>query len=340
MKIPSRLSYRRSLSPSHGVFTFLNAQEEKIPLPYQEIKIVGQKESAAEAFDKNMDIRKISSWKTLAEGNPQFIEYCHVPYDAKRLLCNFSLTVSANTLKAELCNDDDVAKTIKEFLTVYKKRNGFVYLSERYLRQILSGAWLWRNQDNLSTQITIKTNTNRKVVAKNVHQLRFEQGWEAKLPDWSELVSDFAKALVDPMSYLICEIEAEIIPATCQEVYPSQAFTEKNDNRESSRIFQKTRINGQLSPVIGCYKIGAGISIIDDWFKDAVHPIRVGRYGVEKSTSSSLRTPDTGTDFFTLLTKIESITEALYKDKQLSNEANFIAANLIKGGLFQPGDKK
>lgn len=340
MKIPNKLSYRRSLSPGHGVFTYLNAKGERAPLPYQEVKIVGQKESAAEAFDKKMAVKKPDSWKVLAESNPQTIEYCHVPYDAQRLLCNFSLTVSANTLKPESCNDENVISAVKAFLSAYAASDGFSYLSKRYLRQILSGNWLWRNQENVNTKITLRTNTGREVIAENVQQLRFETCWETELPGWSELVNDFAKALQNPMSYLICEIEAEIIPATCQEVYPSQAFLDGDDKQKANRVFQKTLIDSSLTPVIGCYKIGAGISIIDDWFKDAAYPVRVSRYGADKSTTVAFRTPELGNDFFSLFINLEEITESLNKDKQRINEAHFICANLIKGGLFQLGEKK
>ncbi|KRS22674.1 hypothetical protein AAY72_02165 [Alishewanella sp. WH16-1] len=340
MKIPNKLSYRRSLSPGNGVFTYLNSKGERVPLPYQEIKIVGQKESAAEAYDKKMVVKKSDSWKVLAESNPQTIEYCHVPYDAQRLLCNFSLTVSANILRPESCNDENVVNTIKAFLSAYAASEGFTYLSKRYLRQILSGSWLWRNQENLNTKITVRTNTGREVIAENVQQLRFEGLWETELPGWSELVNDFANALQNPMSYLICEIEAEIIPATCQEVYPSQAFKEKRGEQHASRTFQKTSVDGQLTPVIGCYKIGAGISIIDDWYKDAVYPVRVGRFGVDKATIMAYRTPAGGNDFYSLFTNVEAITESLNLDKERIYDAHFICANLIKGGLFQLGDKK
>lgn len=337
MKLPQRFSYRRSLSPSIGVFTYVNKQGEERPLPFKTVKVLGQKEGVAEGFDNKMIPKASATAKKLGEGNPHTIEYCHVPYDANLVFCRFSLTVNANSIAPEVCNDTEVIEAMSEFVKSYIAVKGYNYLAERYLIQIISGAWLWRNQYSLGTTIRIRTHKGRNLVAENVQPHSGQKGWQQSLAGWADLVDEFSEALINPGKFLLCEVEAEIIPITCQEIYPSQAFSDRDSADIAGRVFQKTMVDGAESPILGAYKIGAAIAQIDDWLDDAVEPLRVGQYGVDKKISAALRTPENGLDFFSTLTQVEQLTDEIKAKKQPSNRAHFLAANLIKGGLFQKG---
>ncbi|WP_348727774.1 type I-F CRISPR-associated protein Csy3 [Rheinheimera texasensis] len=337
MKLPQRFSYRRSLSPSVGVFTYLSKQGSEKPLPVKTVKILGQKEGVTEGFDNAMTPKATATAKKLGEGNPHTIEYCHVPYDATKLFCRFSLTVNANSMVPEVCSDVGVRESMSAFVQAYKTAEGFRYLAKRYLSQIFSGAWLWRNQYSLSTTIRVRTHTGRHLVAENVQAYIGQKGWQQTLAGWAELVEEFNEALTNPNKFLLCEVEAEIVPVTCQEVYPSQAFSEREDADAVGRIFQKTMADGLETPILGAYKIGAALAQIDDWFDDAVEPLRVGQYGVDKKTGTAFRTPEQGRDFFSIISQVEQLAEDIKKTKQPNDNAHFLAANLIKGGLFQKG---
>jgi len=273
MKLPQRFSYRRSLSPSIGVFTYVNKQGEERPLPFKTVKVLGQKEGVAEGFDYKMIPKASATAKKLGEGNPHSIEYCHVPYDANRVFCRFSLTVNANSIAPEVCSDSEVKGIMSEFVKSYLAVKGYNYLAERYLIQIISGAWLWRNQYSFGTTIRIRTHTGRNLVIENVQANIVHNGWQQNLAGWADLVDEFSEALVNPGKFLLCEVEAEIIPITCQEVYPSQAFNERDGVDIPGRVFQKTMVDGTESPIIGAYKIGAAIAQIDDWLDDAAEPL-------------------------------------------------------------------
>ncbi len=337
MKLPQRFSYRRSLSPSMGVFIYLRTDGLEKPLPFKTVKILGQKEGVTEGFDNAMVPKATATAKKLGEGNPHTIEYCHVPYDAKRLFCRFSLTVNANSVVPEVCSDVGVRESMSAFVQAYKAAGGFRYLAERYLSQIFSGVWLWRNQYSLSTTIRVRAHTGRVLVAENVQAQIGQKGWQQKLAGWAELVEEFSEALTNPNKFLLCEIEAEIVPITCQEIYPSQAFSGRESTEGVGRIFQKTIADGIETPILGGHKIGAAIAQIDDWFDDAVDPLRVGQYGVDKKTGTACRTPDRGRDFFSIISRVEQLVEEIKKTQQPNNNAHFLAANLIKGGLFQKG---
>ncbi|WP_233008023.1 type I-F CRISPR-associated protein Csy3 [Rheinheimera faecalis] len=337
MKLPQRFSYRRSLSPSIGVFTYADKQSVEKPLSFKSVKIVGQKEGVTEGFDNSMMPKASATAKKLGEGNLHTVEYCHVPYDAKRMFCRFSLTVNANSISPEVCNDPSVLEAMSGFVKAYSDVNGYTYLAERYLKQIISGTWLWRNQYSLSTAIRIRTNTGHNVTAENVHAHGMRKDWQHQLVGWTKLVEDFSNALTDHSKFLLCEIEAELIPVTCQEIYPSQAFNERGNSEAASRVFQRTQVDGVDSPILGAYKIGAAIAQIDDWFDDAIEPLRVGQYGVDKKSGTALRSPENGLDFFSTITQVEQLTDEIKAKNQPNNRAHFLAANLIKGGLFQKG---
>lgn len=340
MKLPQRFSYRRSLSPSIGVFTYVNKRGEERALPFKTVKVLGQKEGVVEGFDNKMNPKASATAKKLGEGNPHTIEYCHVPYDANRVFCRFSLTVNANSITPEVCSDTEVIKAMSEFVRSYIAVKGYNYLAERYLIQIISGAWLWRNQYSLGTTIRIRTHKGRNLVAENVQPHSGQKVWQQNLAGWADLVDEFSEALINPGKFLLCEVEAEIIPITCQEVYPSQAFNERDGVDIPGRVFQKTMMDSAESPILGAYKIGAAIAQIDDWFDGAIKALRVGHYGVDKKICAALRTPEMGTDFFSIITQVEQLSKELRATGQLTSKAHFLVANLIKGGLFQKGASK
>lgn len=353
MKLPKRFSYTRSISPSNCVFLIEGTE----PLQVHKVTLTTSMEGAAQgASETKASVKKsidneaslpadLGTHNNLGRGNIQTVETCYVPYGTRRLVCNFSVSVNANSTSPHVCSDKEVISVLSEFLSLYKARGGFRYLAERYLENIISGAWLWRNQHTLGTKIVISTNRTEPVCAEHVEQLRFNTNFFKKLPGWIELLEAFETALTEPSQFLICEVSGEIQPSTCQEIYPSQAFIQDESNtgdnsqpkskKSLAKVFQKTSINGVESPILGSYKIGAAIATIDDWYDDGVEPLRVSNYGVNKAEATAVRHPRSGKDLFSIMKNLESISASIQSSGQLPPEAHFLVANLIKGGLFQ-----
>lgn len=336
MKIPKKLSYQRSLSPSIAVFYSVDKEGKHTPLEIKTVKILGQKESASEAFDGDMNLKSNVENKVLSEGNPQTIDYCHAPADSEYLLCKFSLRVEASSLSPRVCDDNEVSDYLKSFAQLYAEFGGYHYLAQRYLVNILGAEWLWRNQNTINTDIALRTSRDLSIEISGVNQLRFEHEWWTAIPDWEVLLEQFSNALQSPEQFLHIEVSAKLKVGFAQEVYPSQAFTDKSSDSKS-RVYQKTGIEDKNTAIIGAYKVGAAIACIDDWYEDGGVPVRVGRFGVDKASSCIYRSPEQERDMFSLLKKIESMTHVMQASNSLSGDAHFIAANLIKGGLFQPG---
>jgi CRISPR-associated protein Csy3 len=337
LKLPSRLTYTRSISPSIGVFLSVDADKNTTPLNIQTIKVLGQKSSASEAFDKKAELKESTTAAKLAEGNPHTVEYCHVPYECKTLLCKFSVRVNANSFKPSNCNDNDASEFLRHFSEAYNKHNGYKYLAQRYLDNIIKGTWLWRNSEALNIDIKITTQRNVEVIFENISVNKYEESYPENVSGYNELVDQFTQALCDPKFCLFAEVEAKITPSFMQEIYPSQAFTEKNS--DIGRVYQDTIVDGKRTAILGAYKIGAALALVDDWYPDCDETIRVGAFGVIKDSNTSVRHPESKLDLYSLLMDIENITSELADNNNLEsrNKAHFVAANLIKGGLFQLG---
>ena len=121
MKLPNRLTYTRSISPSIGVFLSVDTVGNITPLNIKTVKVLGQKSSASEAFDKKAAIKGSTTHAKLAEGNPHTVEYCHVPFECNTLLCKFSLRVNANSIQPSNCNDNEVYESLRLLSEAYEK---------------------------------------------------------------------------------------------------------------------------------------------------------------------------------------------------------------------------
>ncbi|KMT66749.1 type I-F CRISPR-associated protein Csy3 [Catenovulum maritimum] len=336
MRLPNKLAYTRSLSPSIAIFLAVDAEGNKTPLSISTVKLIGQKSSASEAFNKDTSIKPTANVAKLVEGNPHTVEYCNVPYDCETLLCKFSLRINANSITPSNCNDDDVAKALKQFSIQYENAGGYRYLAKRYIENLLNGAWLWRNIDAPSIDIKITSHIGVSVIVENVNLHKFDDNFPNNIDGYEELLTITSEALINPQKCIFLEVEAKIKPSLLQEIHPSQAFTDKGN--PIGRVYQDTVIGGNRTPILGSYKIGAALAMIDDWYLNAENRIRVGAFGVIKERNTSVRHPETGSDIYTILMRTEKITQQLGKENlETQYDAHFLAANLVKGGLFQLG---
>lgn len=338
MKLPNRLTYQGSIDTSPVTFHAIYPSGETKPLRINSTTILGSKGSASEGFsDKGTPKENVTRAK-LAEGNPHELDCCNIPYDANTVICEFSVTIEANVLTPKFSADSEVTALLEKLVALYGKKIGFEYLAKRYLSNIVNGVWLWRNQKTHSTTVSITQWQLPPIIASDVQIKRFEENWEQELNGWEALTQAFTTALQDPKRYLILEIKAELNLPKNSRVHPSQVFKE-NQKGTKGRTYQTTEIDNDTSPIFGAYKTGAAIAMIDDWYPNAVYPIRISSYGVDKKNSTAHRPPDTGLDIFSLLMNSEKLIKSLESKAgatiNQTNQLHFIMANLIKGGLFQ-----
>ncbi|WP_305422186.1 type I-F CRISPR-associated protein Csy3 [Photobacterium leiognathi] len=345
MKLPIHLSYERSIHPSDVCFFSVLPDGNRDPLSFVSRKVLGQKEAAKLAYDEGGNPKKAATPEVLAEGNPHRIDYCSVPSGAEHIDCIFSVSFSSELRKPYKCSDPNVKKTLVKLVKLYESKIGWEELTSRFLLNITKGQWLWKNTKKmyrLDIEIQPWPWKEDPVTFEDIKTNYCTYNDFESDTQWQKLKQLIINAFSKEDGLAIFEVKARLTLPTNAILYPSQAFIEKNKNKnnhEASRIFQHTLINGQKSPIIGSYKAGAGIFMIDDWYPDADEPIRIGRFGVHHQDVTCYRHPSTEQDLFSILMQADQYITLLSSKRKLPekkiNELHFLMANLIKGGLFQ-----
>jgi len=344
MDLPKQLNYERSLFPSKAVFFYKTDDCDFIPLQAEVNRIRGQKSSVTEGFTSNGK-PKPSAAASLAHCNPLIIEECYVPPTVTDLYCRFSLRVQANSLKPLTCNSPEVGEILHKLASEYKRCGGYLELAERYAKNVLLGTWLWRNQNTSATCITIVTSKGSTFEITDTRELTWESRWpktEAKTLE--KLTAEIACALSDPKVFWCADISAKLRVAFCQEVFPSQLFSEKSAQGDVSKQYAKAQCpDGSKAVSFNTVKVGAALQLIDDWWGiSRSQRLRVHEYGADKEHCIAQRSPETERDFYSLVTKAEDYIAdlaSLEPGDNLSNDIHFVMSVLVKAGLFQKGSK-
>lgn len=347
MELPTNLAYERSITPSDVCFFVVWPDGTKEPLKYTSRTVLGQMETASLAYDPTGSIKDNATAETLAHGNPHTVDFCNAPFGARHIECFFSVSFSSELRKPYKCNSNTVKETLVKLIELYEKRIGWQELVTRYLTNVCNGSWLWKNTKKAyryDVELTPWPWSKETVLFENIRANYVEKSDLEAHKNWSAISQLVIDAFSQSNGLAIFEVKATLVLPTNSEVYPSQAFTEKenkNTNKagNKARTFQNTQIEGARSPIIGTYKVGAAIAKIDDWYPDALEPLRVSRFGAHKGDVICYRHPSTGKDLFSIIQNTDKYVEHLSASGKLSqevtNDLHYLVANLIKGGMFQ-----
>ncbi|MEQ2355458.1 type I-F CRISPR-associated protein Csy3 [Pseudoalteromonas piscicida] len=336
MKLPRQLSYTRSLSPGKAVFFYKTPESDFEPLQIERQKIRGQKSGFAEAY-KNEATPKELAPQDLAFGNPHTIELCYVPPTVQQLYCRFSLRVEANSLEPNVCGEPKVSYWLARFVNTYKQHGGFGELAKRYAKNILMCEWLWRNKTSPNVDLEIIGEGFEPISITKANRLRWDGKWreaEAALQTLTEVIKT---GLEDPYNFCFLEVTAKLDTYFGQEIYPSQSFAESVD---VARTYAYTQVAGKDAACFHSQKVGAAIQMIDDWYdEDANKRLRIHEYGADYKNVIARRAPSNRLDFYSLLQKVALYVKEMeqngLKNQEQASHIHYIAAVLIKGGLFQ-----
>mgnify|MGYP001614956137 FL=1 len=248
-------------------------------------------------------------------------------------------------MRPYVCSNPDVLRVMIGLAQAYQRLGGYNELARRYSANVLRGIWLWRNQYTQGTKIEIKTSLGSTYHIPDARRLSWSGDWpELEQKQLEQLTSEMAKALSQPDIFWFADVTASLKTGFCQEIFPSQKFTERPDDHSvaSRQLATVECSDGQLAACINPQKIGAALQKIDDWWaNDADLPLRVHEYGANHEALTALRHPATGQDFYHLLTKAEQFVTVLESSEgggvELPGEVHYLMAVLVKGGLFQKG---
>ncbi len=138
MKIPSLLSFTRSIIPSNGIFYYLDKNDKKQPIVIQKQTVRGSIANYANVYKEGKQDKEENIEKELRpeNANIQKIDTCYLDPDVKRFSVSFSVNFTSNSLEPNACDDADYFKAITLFIKGFIEKKGFPDLAERYLTNI------------------------------------------------------------------------------------------------------------------------------------------------------------------------------------------------------------
>jgi len=343
------LSYARSIQVTEGLFfaTKQNSPESRTPVQVLEKGVRGQT-SQDKAKDK------------AGKSNPQSVEYAVLPQGHDGVELSFSIRFMPLSLKPNACGNSAVGDTHTRFASRYKSAGGFEVLAKLYLWNIANARFAWRNRYQ-SDEMTVSVEFAGVTLKFDPMQLDLElpadenalesalvAGTSAEL---TALINGIVEGLSNETSKAFSikvRWNAEMQPA--QEIFPSQEYVrDENKDDKLSRVYAKLPVYYSNSEVLQAsmhsQKIGAALRHIDIWHGSETHrgAIAVNPYGGVQETSEVLRAPATKKSFYDIRAKATDVLVDIENAKNaadISPNAHFLMANLVRGGVFGSSSKK
>ncbi|AUR91493.1 CRISPR-associated protein [Vibrio phage 1.161.O._10N.261.48.C5] len=299
IKLPTTLAYSKKILNSNALM-FAKTEQGLQPINVATKGILGT-QSYYGADDKNK----------AADANLQKVDFAELPLDSDTLVVKYNVKFLGDIFTAEMSGDETVPQQIAD------KVEGVDYhtLAYRYVYNIASGRTLWRNRvgaDEVTT--TVKVGEEEFIF----------DSFDLPMNDWDD--NDCITYLADKVaqvfangSFVMLEVEHEVVLGAGMPVYPSEEFVEDTSKTKKSKTLFD--INGQAA--MHDVKIGNAIRTIDDWYEDSLKPIAVEPFGSVPKMGQAHRAKVGG--FFKLLEGKSPLND---------NEKLFVTSVLIRGGVF------
>lgn len=345
LEIPSMLSYCKSLTPSRGLLYAPTEAQPNRPVEVTETTVRGTISNWADGYKNQQSDGQVKR-SAIENPNIQTIDTCFLPDDADTLQVRFSLTVLANTLKPDACNEPAYRQAIEAFTAAYLQQDRFATLGGLYAWNIANARYLWRNRYGLNKTVTVQIEGEAQPLTFNADAISLEDPQEfLASQDGQTLGQRIAAALADESKPLSLNITASVRLSHGQEVWPSQEFIQNEGRTKRPGDKGKTLASVPLADkrrhaALHSQKIGNALRTIDLWHSHVADfgPIAVEPYGVVQKYAEIARNPGKH-DLFTLLQQIESLTAEL-ESGQASPASHYLAACLVRGGVFSGEGKK
>jgi CRISPR-associated protein Csy3 len=320
--IPNMLNYERSVNPTDALLTAESA-DGAIKKP---VLVTGR--GIRTTFSNASE--KASAEKGESKGsraNLQRIELATLPTDTTNLIVSFGVSFVGRSTGPLACNSEfaKMRESLKEFSAAYRDAGGYTELARRYIGNIVSGRFLWRNR-SVVDQFTVEVKFNGKA-----HMFENSRNNYADTSGADDIVNAVAEALADPLGFVQLQVRAIVPMHELAEVFPSQVF---DDNAKGKVLSSVRTSSGDRQAIMHNQKIGNALRTIDDWYQeDAKYPLPVEPFGIDRSMDYAWRIKN-GNDFYTLMVQKLDAMIAAAKKSTLGNDEHFFAACLVRGGVF------
>lgn len=327
--LPSFFSVSRAIQYSDGLLLGLKQDGSTIPLPICDFSVRGAKSSHGDAYKLSSKDVKVS--KDINTPNPQKVNGAFLDFETDRLRLSYSVNFHAVSLERQASNDFSYSEKVKDFLTAFSAQSGFKTIAELLVWRIASGAALWRNYAGVNRRVSIRGEGKTWTFDADKLNTKTPCGFD-QTPD---LVALIEAALSGKREVLMLMVDTDITIGQGQEVFPSQELEMKKEKNAPSKILYSVPYRGTLTAAMHPQKIGAAIRAFDLWHPvvDKTGPLSIEPLGYSHQHQQSFRTPANGTDLYSYLQNIDELTSQLQAGK-LSNEACYVAACFIRGGVF------
>lgn len=332
---PALLAYSRSIIPSDGAFFSVDENGLKMPLPVRVKAALGTQSQYTEDSSPKPG------------GNPQRVEYVALERGTRKLSIEFGVTVAGASRAPHSCDVPAWRADLMALVKLYAETDRFETLGCLYAANIANGRWAWKNRffaDAFSVLVNASGETfNFDALA---HKLD-NPAASASDPEVKRLGLLIASGLRGERIVRL-SVSGLLTLGDAAEVYPSQEFAEKEEEKIGSigKVLFGIPVDGvQRCAGLHEQKIGNAIRTIDIWHngyeEDGVQivepglPLAVNPYGQSRETYIAVRSTGKGNpDLYSLLkAKTKSVIEDL-SNGRVSDDAHFIVANLVRGGVF------
>lgn len=333
-KIPSVLSYSRSLEPSDAFFSqkdSLSHTDTESALSVVTRQIKTTMSNRQKAAIKN-DVAKLQA--EISKTNIQQTQTVYLDQDCDTLVVKTSIKVLPFLGEASSCNDAQFEENVKAVVEDYANRTSFKELSQRYATNIANGRWLWRNRFNASKiMITVKCVVDDNIEKEftfNAKELSLKEP-VADVSGVDELADLIAKSLMGEI-FLVVYCQADLLMGYGHQAFPSEEMNTDKD-------VPKTLYQVKGVSAFHAAKVGNAIRSIDTWYciedSKVALPISVEVYGSVSKISLAYRPPTNGTDFYTIFDEWLLTGELPDIEQQ-----HYVMAMLIRGGLLGQSGKE
>lgn len=329
LKIPSMLSYSRSINPTDAVMMGVNSDTG-----YVEPVVVQRRTSLTPLshFSETQNAEKNPARRRPSEGDVALLGPM-----VDTLMIQFSVVFNGKSIEPYSCNKQfhETRDALVEFAKVFGEKGGYEELAKRYLDQILSGAPAWRNLD-MSEEIQVSVKS-KKVSLETVTTDDGVISYSSK-KNYQLMINDIATALQAKNRSLRLKVTIKLPMAPMTEVFPSELFVESGVTQLSyveagtpeGKVIKQAIIHNQ--------KLGNAIRTIDDWYDDnAPYPLAVEPFGIDHRLNMAMRIQN-NRHFYKLMTHgLIGFTNSIKKAKgadQIPGDAMFFMACLIRGGVY------
>jgi CRISPR-associated protein Csy3 len=260
----SVLAFEKKLVPSDGLMygtTWEGRNSKTTPLILQEKSVRG---TISNRLKKAIDPIKLNA--EIEKANLQRVDSCALSPEQNTLRLNFTLKILSGVENPSACNSPEFNQTYAEAVKSYIKDYGFTELANRYVVNLVSGRFLWRNRvgcEDLEVQIKVlNKNDDFNETFDCFNYDNFNKG-DAKT---KKLTDKIAKTLSGENKFLLLEINAFAKVGKSQDVYPSEELV--LDKSSTDKKSKKSKILFSVGDVAAMHsqKIGNAIRVVDTWY--------------------------------------------------------------------------